>query len=91
MKKKKTSATTAKAHNKGNKYFEAQKKTVYKALCEYPMTSLMIANYTGILRANITRYIAELTEEDKIMVVDKKLCPITKHRASFYAAIRELF
>ncbi len=90
MQKKEKRTTTARHYDKDKKYL-IQKNRVYEALCEYPQTSLMLEQYTGIFRANINRHIAELERENKIMAVDKRLCKISKHRAKYYSAIRELF
>ena len=45
---------------------------------------LMVSNETGIYRANICRYIAELRRQERIELVKKGICPISKHRAGFY-------
>ena len=52
-----------------------------------PKTMLQVAKETKIERASICRRIAELREIDRIEVVKRGLCPITKHRAGFYKII----
>lgn len=54
------------------------------------MTSLMLSNELGILRANVCRYIAKLEQDEKILAVTKSLCPISRHLAKFYASVRTL-
>jgi len=45
---------------------------------------LMISKETGVLRANICRYVSKFRKKDKIKLMYKSICPITKHRAGFY-------
>lgn len=56
-----------------------QEKTVFLSFHEKPKTMLMVAIETGIERANICRYVAHLKKAEKIEVVRKGICPITKH------------
>lgn len=73
------------------KYFQAQKKAVFNAFREKPKTMLMVSIETGILRANICRYVAEMEKENRICKVRKSFCPISKHVAGFYTTNRDLF
>ena len=73
------------------KHFEAQMKRVFAALYRQPKTMLMVSIETGILRANICRYVAERGKENRICIVRKGICPISKHRAGFYTTNPELF
>ena len=73
------------------KHFEAQMKRVFAALYKQPKTMLMVSIETGILRANICRYVAEWGKENRICIVRKGICPISKHRAGFYTTNPELF
>lgn len=61
-----------------------QLKKVIRAFYERPKTMLMVSDETGILRANICRYVAELEKKNLITLTDIKICPISKHRAGFY-------
>jgi hypothetical protein len=74
-----------------DKHFEAQKKRVFAAFYKQPKTMLMVSIETGILRANICRYVAEWEKENRICIVRKGICPISKHRAGFYTTNPELF
>ena len=71
-------------------HFQAQMKRVFAALYRQPKTMLMVAVETDILRANICRYVAEWEKENRICIVWKGICPISKHRAGFYTTNPEL-
>jgi hypothetical protein len=74
-----------------NKSFIRQIQKVFIAFHREPKTMLMVSIETGILRANICRYVAELGKQNRICIVRKGICPITKHRAGFYTTNPELF
>ena len=71
--------------------FQGQIQRVFAALYRQPKTMLMVSIETGILRANICRYVAEWGKENRICIVRKGICPISKHRAGFYTTNPELF
>lgn len=66
-----------------DKHFQAQKKVVFKAF-QQPKTMLMVSIETGILRANICRYVAEWKKENRIAMVKKGICKISKYSAGYY-------
>ena len=72
-------------------HFQAQMKRVFTALYRQPKTMLMVSIETGILRANICRYVAEWEKENRICIVRKGICPISKHRAGYYSTDTNLF
>ena len=72
-------------------HFQAQINKVFKAFYRQPKTMLMVYIETGILRANICRYVAEWEKQNCIKKVSNGICPISKHRASFYTTNPELF
>ena len=74
-----------------DKHFQAQMQRVFTALYKQPKTMLMVSVETGILRANICRYVANWQKRNCIEVVKKGICPISKHRAGFYTTNPELF
>lgn len=74
-----------------DKHFEAQRKIVKRAFYKAPKTMLMVSVETGIMRSNITRFVAEWEKENRISIVRKGICPISKHRAGFYTNNPELF
>ena len=73
-----------------DKIFAGQMKRVYKSFSERPKTMLEVAIETNILRANLCRYIAKWKKQNKIELVKFGICPITKHRAGFYYAGKEV-
>lgn len=76
--------------DKDNK-FKTQVEIVFEAFQSEPKTMLMVDALTGINRANICRYVGMWNEENKIQLVKKGLCPITKHRAGFYTTNQDFF
>jgi hypothetical protein len=73
-----------------DKHFSTQKAKVFAALYGQPKTMLMVSIETGILRANICRYVAELRKQNCIFLIQKTICPISKHRAGFYTTNPEI-
>nr|WP_320117582.1 hypothetical protein [uncultured Marinifilum sp.] len=81
--------------NKGNQSkskdrINNQLKRVYEAF-NIPSTMLQVSVYTGILRANVCRYVAELEKQNKIQKIRSSFCPISKHRAGVYTTNEQLF
>ncbi|MDT0646318.1 hypothetical protein RM545_06415 [Zunongwangia sp. F260] len=74
-----------------DKHFEAQMVKVFKAFKEQPSTMLMISKKTGVLRANICRYVATWEKAGRIAEVKTDLCKITKFPAGYYTTDPELF
>ncbi len=64
--------------------FRTQKETVYKSISITPKTTLMIFLDTGILRANVCRYIDELQEEGRVKLLKKTFCKASGYRAGYY-------
>lgn len=56
-----------------------QLQRVYSTLFARPMTMYEVALITGIERANVCRYVAELRKSNSIAVVRLGICPITRH------------
>lgn len=72
-------------------HFQAQMKRAFASFYGQPKTMLMVSNETGILRANICRFVAEWGKQNRIILIRKGTCPISKHRAGFYTTNPELF
>ena len=72
-------------------YFQVQSQRTFLSFLEYPKTMLMVSIETGILRANLCRYVAKMRKHNHIEVVRKGICPISKHRAGFYTTNPEMF
>ena len=86
--------TALKSFGKGqgkDKHFQAQMQRVFTAFLRHPKTMLAVSIETGILRANICRYVAEWGKENRICIVRKGICLISKHRAGFYTTNPDLF
>lgn len=64
----------------------SQKRRVLSAFST-PKTMLEVSVETGILRANICRYIAQFQRDNKIELNYYGLCPVSKYRAGFYLAV----
>jgi len=56
---------------------KAQMKTVFSAFYDQPKTMLMVSVETGILRANICRYVAKWRKTNTISKVKTDRCTIT--------------
>lgn len=67
-----------------DKHFTTQYKQVRAAMSSAPKTMLQVSIETGILRANICRYVRDLKKYNAIRLTHFGLCPISKHRAGFY-------
>ena len=74
-----------------DKHFEAQMVRVFAAFKRQPSTMLMISIETGILRANICRYVAKWKKSNKIHLLKQGLCKVSKHRAGYYTTDTGLF
>ncbi|CAA7195873.1 hypothetical protein [Chryseobacterium potabilaquae] len=72
-----------------DKHFQAQKSRVFKAFSERPKTMLMVSVETRICRANICRYVSQWQRENRIEIVRKGFCSLSKHRAGFYSTNSE--
>lgn len=85
IKEKATRSGNSYKHRKDNK-FRGQQKRAFKAFFERPKTMLMVSIETGILRANLCRYVAEWRKLNLIKVVAIKECKISKRRAGYYSS-----
>lgn len=73
-------------------HFQAQMKRVFAALSRQPKTMLMVEVETGIMRSNITRYVAKWKKQDCIKIVRLGICPISKSTGvQFLTTNPELF
>ena len=74
-----------------DKHFEVQMKRVFAAFKRKPSTMLMVSIETGILRANICRYVAKWQKSNSIHLLKQELCKVSKHRAGYYTTDTNLF
>lgn len=65
---------------------KAQIRRTIEALREAPATSMMLSVKTGILRANLTRYLAKLEDQGMIVMTFEKPCKVTGYKAKYYSA-----
>ena len=70
---------------------KTQIKRVFEAFELRPATMLTIARLTGIERASICRYVANMRENNSIFLIRQGLCPISGHRAGFYTTDERYF
>ena len=78
-------------HHEDKQKIFYQRVIVFKAFLNRPATMLMIADQTGIERANICRYVAEFEKSNKIALINKRLCEISKHKAGYYTTDKSKF
>lgn len=74
-----------------DKKFEVQMSRVFAAFKRKPSTMLMVSIETGVLRANICRYVAEWRKGNTIHLLKQGLCEASKHRAGYYTTDTSLF
>lgn len=74
-----------------DKDFEVQMIRVFAAFKRKPSTMLMVFVETGILRANICRYVAKWQKQASIHLLKQGLCEVSKHRAGYYTTDTNLF
>jgi hypothetical protein len=69
-------------------HFATQYETVYHSFKKCPKTMLETSVETGILRANICRYVAEMQRKGQIQIIRKGLCSYTKFKAGFFLLMK---
>ena len=77
-------------HDKGNE-FRAQYQIVYQSFKEHPKTMLDVSLETGILRANICRYVADMEDKGLIQLLYKMEDEHTRFTAGYYTTDKDLF
>lgn len=86
-------ATEAAPHtNRGKDMdFRTQYQIVYQSFLERPKTMLDVFLQTGILRANVCRYVADMEDKGIIQLLYKKEDVHTKAKAGYYTTDKALF
>lgn len=87
---KRTNRADQDYHLSGNRRFRKQRKKVIIAFSKEPKTMLQVSIETGVLRANICRFIAQWQLEDAITLIRMGICPISKHKAGFYSTNKDI-
>ena len=92
-KRKKAASTTTHSLNKQDKgnEFRAQYQIVYQSFKERPKTMLDVSLETGILRANICRYVADMEDKGLIQLLYKMEDEHTRFTAGYYTTDKDLF
>ena len=57
--------------------FNRQYQIVYDSFSEFPKSMMMVEVETGIMRTNITRYVAVMKRQGTIKLIKKDVCPIS--------------
>ncbi len=60
-----------------NDEFKNQRKKMFKALLETPLTRFEVAKLIDVDRSNICRYVAYLFDRDMISITKKRRCTIS--------------
>ena len=71
--------------------FRTQYQIVYQSFAERPKTMLDVFLETGILRANICRYVADMEDKGLIQLLYKKDDRHTRNKAGYYTTDKSLF
>lgn len=75
---------------KDNHYHD-QISRVYEAFYFAPMTMKEADKFCGVMRENICWYVRDLKHSDRIRLIGKRYCRVTKHLAGIYTTNPELF
>ena len=71
--------------------YQTQFRKVFFELKREPQTMLEVSVKTGVLRANICRYIRTLRKQNKVAATKIGKCSISKNEAHFYATNQAMF
>lgn len=74
-----------------NTIFKSQEKTIFQYLLHHTATNTMVSIATNIPRPSICRAKRNFEKAGTLQEVERKLCEITGHRASFLTTNRKLF
>lgn len=83
-------APLSESHDKYRE-FRAQYQIVYQSFKECPKTMLDVSLETGILRANICRYVADMENKGVIQLLYKSEDEHTRFTAGYYTTDKTLF
>jgi hypothetical protein len=70
--------------------FKEQRRIVFEAFSEQPMTMLMAEAKTGIMRSNICWFVSFWEETNSIIRLFNAKCQISNHVAGYYSTNPEL-
>lgn len=83
--------TTPNSFGRDKDKYLTQYEVTYNELRKRPQTMLEVSTKTGILRANVCRYVSKMREGGLVEVVYHDVCSISKHPANHYTTDPELF
>ncbi|WP_287676780.1 hypothetical protein [Bacteroides sp.] len=89
--KKAAVAAQMNSDNDKDSDLRTQYQTVYLSFKERPKTMLDVSLETGILRANICRYVADMEDKGIIQLLYKTVDEHTKFTAGYYTTDKSLF
>ncbi|HAQ19235.1 MAG TPA: hypothetical protein DCR40_08390 [Prolixibacteraceae bacterium] len=69
---------------KDNQNFDTQLIRVYDAFYESPKTMKEVDKSIGVMRESICWFCRTLRKEEKLYPIRKRICTVTKHRATEY-------
>lgn len=70
---------------------QTQTKIIFHYLLKHTATNTMVSYATNVSQKNICRIKRNLEKEGKLQEVERKLCKITGHRASYLTTNKKLF
>ena len=73
-----------------DKHFQTQIKIIFEYLQQHVATASMVADATGVVQKNITRYKRDLEKAGRLWEVEKKHCRKTGFRAWYITTNLEL-
>lgn len=79
-----------KGHNEDND-FKTQTKIIFRFLLKHTATNTMTSKATGIPQKNICRIKRNLEKKGLLRELERKLCKVTGHKASYLTTNKELF
>ena len=79
-----------KGQNKGND-FKTQTKIIFRYLLKHTATNTMTSKATGVAQKNICRIKRNLELEGRLQELERKLCKVTNHKASYLTTNKALF
>ena len=65
-------------------HFDSQLERVYESFFDSPKTMKEVDKSIGVMRESICWFCRTLRKEDKLYPIRKRICTVTKHRATEY-------
>lgn len=84
-----TTSSHPKTHHEDSK-FKEQRRKVFQAFSEQPLTMLMAEVKTGVMRSNICWFVSVWEDMGSIIRLPKAKCKISKYYAHYFTTCSEL-